>query len=252
MTTLPGLDKKPSIYDAYKTTLGPEDLQKAKEQLHEDDNSREPALAQMREYIAKHPQIIRCRTDCLFLLRFLRARKFNIQATYEMFDNWLVVCNRAKHFFQVEPDILSPLVEQAIVVPVGADQNGRLVVIVRFGLFDARTITPEEQIRLTTLALETFIDTELYQVNGLVLVLDLQGTTMAHFGVWTFPKLKTVMSATNDILPIRLKEVHVVQLPKYATMLMEFCVSALKPKLQKRLKVGGRCFCLTLIDKITP
>ncbi|XP_019543278.2 retinaldehyde-binding protein 1 [Aedes albopictus] len=231
-----GMDKKPLVYDQYKTTLGPEDLRRAKEQLHEDENSREPALAQLREYIAKHPQIVRCRTDAVFLLRFLRARKFNVQAACEMLDDWLQTGVRAADFYKLKPDEWDRFLDQAIIIPLGSDEQGRMVIICRFGLFDAETVTPEEQIRLATLVLESFLDIDSYQVNGMVLLLDFQGAKMAHFGVWTIPKLKTLISATNDILPIRLKEIHLIQLPKYTTVLVDFCLSVMKPKLQKRVK----------------
>ncbi|EAT36452.1 AAEL011457-PA [Aedes aegypti] len=236
MTVVPGMEKKPLFYDEYKTTLGPEDLRKAKEELHEDDNSREPALAQIREYIAKHPQIVRCRTDSIFLLRFLRARKFNVQAACQMLDDWLITGWKAKDFFRFKPNEWDRFLDQALIVPVGPDDKGRMVIICRYGLFDAETVTAEDQIQLLTLVLESFIDTETYQINGMVVVLDFQGAKMAHFGMWTIPKLKTLMSATNDILPLRLKEIHLIQLPKYACVLLDFCLSVMKPKLQQRIK----------------
>uniref|UniRef100_A0A182PXA7 CRAL/TRIO N-terminal domain-containing protein n=1 Tax=Anopheles epiroticus TaxID=199890 RepID=A0A182PXA7_9DIPT len=55
----------------------------AKEELREDDEIREQSLTQMREWIAKHPYIRKCRTDSSFLLRFLRFRKYSVPMVCE-------------------------------------------------------------------------------------------------------------------------------------------------------------------------
>ena len=60
-----------ATYDPYVCTLNSQFKQIAKDELREDDNIRTQALAQFREWIAKHPHIRRCRTDAVFLLRFL-------------------------------------------------------------------------------------------------------------------------------------------------------------------------------------
>lgn len=58
----PNLDKIPDVYDPYQCNL-PADLKKvAFEELREDDTIRQQALAGMRDWIAKHPYIKRCRT----------------------------------------------------------------------------------------------------------------------------------------------------------------------------------------------
>ncbi|XP_053688561.1 retinaldehyde-binding protein 1-like [Sabethes cyaneus] len=106
----------------------------------------------------------------------------------------------------------------------------------RIGQFDTKTTYPEEQSRLISLALETYLDTELYQVNGLVLIMDFQETTMAHFGIWTFPKLKVIINAMNEIVTFRIKEIHIVQLPKYGAILADFAIAGLSEKLRRRIK----------------
>jgi hypothetical protein len=67
------------MYDTYECTLSPELQKMAKDELREDENTRNQSLAQFREWIAKHPHIKRCRTDAAFLLRFLRVKKYSVQ-----------------------------------------------------------------------------------------------------------------------------------------------------------------------------
>ncbi|XP_055630431.1 retinaldehyde-binding protein 1-like isoform X2 [Toxorhynchites rutilus septentrionalis] len=237
MFLVPGLEKKPHSYDEYHSTLEPKYQDMARDELREEDYTRGPALAQLREFIAKHPQIQRCRTDPLFLLRFLRSKKFNVVAACDMLEKFLIAGELYPDFFtKIDPLGMKHLVEQGIIVPIEQDRAGRLVIILRMGQFDPETVTPEEECRLTTLLIETYMDTEIYQITGIVLVFDLRDTKMAHFSMWTYPKLKMIMTAMDEILAFRIKEIHIVQLPKYAAMIADFCIAALSSKLRQRLK----------------
>ncbi|EDS26694.1 conserved hypothetical protein [Culex quinquefasciatus] len=251
MVSVPGVEKRPASYDSYKTTLDAKCLAVARQELHEDDHTREPALAQFREFIAKHPQIVRCRTDSLFLLRFLRRHKFNVLAACEMLERYLETLQTASDFFgKLDPQTLAPLIRDRVMVPLGQDQQGRLLVTIRFGEFDPKTTTAEQLSQLIATVMETHLDQERFQVNGIVLIVDFLAATMAHFGIWTLPKLKLVMSATDDILAFRVKEIHLVQLPKFAAMVADFCIAALSPKLQQRIRFHKTLD--TLKDDIDP
>lgn len=57
-----GVGGQTDVVTSYECHL-PENVKKiALEELREDDNIREQSLEQMREWIAKHPNIKRCRT----------------------------------------------------------------------------------------------------------------------------------------------------------------------------------------------
>ncbi|XP_058837458.1 clavesin-1-like isoform X2 [Topomyia yanbarensis] len=237
MVSVPSIEKRPSVYDEYRTTLEPKYLIKAREELNEHDHIREPALAQMREFIAKHPQIVRCRTDAVFLLRFLRSRKFNLLAASDMLVKYLSCCIREVEFFnEIDPCVLDPVIRQCAMIPLGQDSHGRLVVFVRLGKFDVKTTSPEIQTRLACLLLETYVDTEIYQITGLVAMVDFQDATTNHFVIWTLPKLKVVLEALNTITQYRIREIHAVQLPKYAAAIAEFFVARVSEKLKGRIK----------------
>ncbi|XP_058837460.1 clavesin-1-like isoform X4 [Topomyia yanbarensis] len=237
MASVLSIEKRPSVYDVYRTTLEPQYRIKAREELNEHDHIREPALAQMREFIAKHPQIVRCRTDAIFLLRFLRSKKFNVMAATEMLVKHLTFWIREAEFCTgIDPCVLDPIIQQCAMIPLGQDSYGRLVVSIRLGQFDIETTSAEIQFRLGCLVLETYVDTEIHQVAGLVAVFDFLGATTNHFVIWTLPKLKVVLDALNNITSLRIGEIHVVQLPKYAAAIAEFLIARISEKLKRRIK----------------
>lgn len=73
----PNLEKVPEEYDPYQCNLSPKFKEMATEDLREDDTIRAQALAQMREWIAKHPHIKKCRTGkSRFLLVWVSINDF--------------------------------------------------------------------------------------------------------------------------------------------------------------------------------
>ncbi|EDS26691.1 conserved hypothetical protein [Culex quinquefasciatus] len=174
------VEKIPATYDQYQTTLEPKYLERARIEINEESFRREPAIARMREFIAKHPQIQRCRTDTIFLLRFLRYRKFNVEAACEALEKNLTALLVSRKFFNVDLD--NPIIKECLCVPLGPKSDGSLVFLMRLGSVDPATFLPEEVVSLNMIALETYGNLEVYQVTGVTPVIDLLGTTLGHVG----------------------------------------------------------------------
>lgn len=119
--------------DEYKITLDAETLETARLELREDDNTREQALEQFRHWIEKHPTIKKCRTDSLFLLRFLRTKKFSLPLAQEMLERYLTIRQLYPHWFQkldVDDPDLDAIIDNGYLVPLPKrDQHGRKVIM---------------------------------------------------------------------------------------------------------------------------
>lgn len=119
--------------DDYKSTLNADALKTASLELREDDSTREQALEQFRHWIQKHPAIKKCRTDSLFLLRFLRTKKFSLPMAQEMFERYLTIRQLYPEWFQKldinDPD-LEAIIDSGYLVPLPKrDQHGRKVIL---------------------------------------------------------------------------------------------------------------------------
>lgn len=57
--------------EEYICKLNDTDKKRALDELREDDNIREQSLAQMRDWINKHPNIKKCRTGNIILLQLI-------------------------------------------------------------------------------------------------------------------------------------------------------------------------------------
>ncbi|XP_055609434.1 clavesin-2-like [Uranotaenia lowii] len=230
--------KKPDSYEPYEFKLSDKFQKLAKEELREDDEIREQALAIMREWIAKHPYIHKCRTDANFLLRFLRFRKFSIPQAQEAIEKYLVMRQSFPKWFQkldCNDELMRSAIDDAVLLPLGQDEEGRQIIWVHFGNFDVEKLDPIAEFRYLVLFLELMLEDEEFQIAGVRAWADYTNSTMKHYGIWGIPDMKLLMDAVNRMIPFRIRAIHGVKLPKFAVAIANLLLSFATPKLRDRI-----------------
>ncbi|XP_055687645.1 clavesin-1 [Lutzomyia longipalpis] len=226
-------------YEPYQCTIGEDFMRMAREQLREDDNIRSQALAQFREWIAKHPYIKRCRTDAVFLLRFLRTKKFSVPAACEMLEKYLTIRQLYPAWFRkldIEDPALEEIVSAGYLVPLlKRDSQGRQVFLSCAGKFDPHRFTSAQMARVHSLICEAFMDDEESQVAGYNYINDESGLAMAHVSLWSLTDIRNMMKCIQNSTPMRHKETHFINLPHYGNRVVEFILTVLNEKLKKRI-----------------
>lgn len=233
------LSTTPEDYDPYVCKLSSEFKKIAKEELHEDDNIRKQALAQFREWIAKHPHIKKCRTDAVFLLRFLRTKKFSVPAACEMLERYLTIRQLYPDWFRkldIEDPALEEIFDNGYLVPLPErDELGRQYIISLAGRFDPYKFTSAQMARVHSLICEALLDDEESQVSGYVYVNDESGMNMGLVSLWSITDLRNIVKCIQNSTPMRHKETHFINIPQYANKVIEFGISILSDKLRKRI-----------------
>ncbi|KAJ8869339.1 hypothetical protein PR048_030914 [Dryococelus australis] len=127
----------PEDDDGYECSLGEATRAMALAELREDDAIRSSAVKQLRQWILTHPAILRCRTDSVFLLRFLRTRKYSVPQAQEMLERYLAVRQLYPCWFQgldVDEPALRQILHAGYLVPLPErDDLGRRVILRRAG-----------------------------------------------------------------------------------------------------------------------
>ncbi|TGZ47443.1 Uncharacterized protein DBV15_00157, partial [Temnothorax longispinosus] len=228
-------------YDEYKTTLDADALETARLELREDDNTREQALEQFRHWIEKHPAIKRCRTDSLFLLRFLRTKKFSLPLAQEMLERYLTIRQLYSHWFQkldIDDPEIAAIIDDGYLVPMlKRDQHGRKVLMSCAGRFDPTKYTSAHMARVHSILVEALMDDEKSQVYGYTYLNDEAGLTMNHFSTWSFTDIRNVVRCIQNSMPARHKETHLINIPSSVAKILEFGVSLLNDKLRSRVLI---------------
>ncbi|XP_075236375.1 clavesin-1-like isoform X2 [Lycorma delicatula] len=213
----------------------------AQTELREDDSSRRHALEQMREWIHKHPDIIYCRTDGPFLLRFLRTKKFCIPLAQEMLEKYLIIRQLYPQWFHVldvDDPAISDILDSGYLVPLPErDDDGRKVILSCAGKFDPYKHSSTEMARVHSLVVESLMDDPENQIRGYTYVNDESGLTMGHISLWSFSDIRNMLRCIQNSTPMRHKSTHFVNVPSCANKVFEFITSLLNDKLRKRFMI---------------
>jgi len=226
----------------YTCTLSPPLLAKVVEELNEpeDDVERLAAIDQViSEFEAKYPKIPLTRRDDLFILKFLRAKKFDVSKTLVMLKNYLKRNEIWPEVMQKvqNPSVLSSTLSQNLIAKVhGGARDGSTIVV---GLPGTSDVPLPDFFSCSILSTEKLIDDEEVQIHGLTIIQDLRnfGTNMMKYvGPSTTKKFLTIL---QEALPVRIKSLVFVNEPTIFNVIFAIINPFLKDKLRQRLKVIG-------------
>uniref|UniRef100_A0A182RD52 CRAL-TRIO domain-containing protein n=1 Tax=Anopheles funestus TaxID=62324 RepID=A0A182RD52_ANOFN len=237
--SLPCLEKSPEVYDdEYENPQGPETIDKTLEIIREDPSIVKQNLAQLREWIAKHPHIRQCRTDARFLLRFLRARKHSFLGASQVLERYLAARIIHPAWFQ-RLDIHDP--ELADLTDIGflyalkeRTPDGCLVSLCDWGLLDPKRYTVDHSNRMHALLAEAYSEDALFQCAGAVAIFDLQHLQLAHHSIVSLSVLRQVAHYVNNAVPLRCQAIYAVNVPTGALWIVNGLLGFLNEKIRNR------------------
>uniref|UniRef100_A0A182SWV0 CRAL-TRIO domain-containing protein n=1 Tax=Anopheles maculatus TaxID=74869 RepID=A0A182SWV0_9DIPT len=233
------VEKCPASYEPYEFTLPDRYRKLAKEELREDDEIREQSLAQMRDWIAKHPYIRKCRTDASFLLRFLRFRKYSVPKACEALERYLAMRQTFPEWFKnldCNDPAMKEMLNDVVFTKFGEDADGRTVILFRFARFNVEKFSALQEGRFTVMLIETLLEWEELQIGGFRVFVDYTDSVLKHYGIWGISDMRIFMDAINRSYPIRIREIHGAKFPKFAISLLNLMLSFASPKLKDRIR----------------
>ncbi|XP_053674534.1 alpha-tocopherol transfer protein-like [Anopheles nili] len=236
------LEKAPASFeDEREDPTGPATIAATLETIRETGSVVDQNLAQLRDWIAKHPHIHRCRTDARFLLRFLRTKKHSFLAASQTLERYLAA--RALHpsWFQ-QLDIRSP--DLAHLADIGflyalkeRDANGCLVSLCDWGLIDPKRFTLDQSNRMHALMIEAYGDDSLVQCAGAIAIFDMKHVQLAHHSIISLSTLRLLARYINNAVPVRCRAIHAVNVPAGALWIINGLVNFLDEKIRNRFNL---------------
>ncbi|XP_052860365.1 clavesin-2-like [Anopheles cruzii] len=235
----PSLDKCPARYDNEIDELDAHCQQLARDFLRENPTIREQSLVQLRDWIAKHPHIKRCRTDARFLLRFLRTKKYSFINASKMLERYLACRVVHPHWFKgldIKDREMCDLVEAGFLYPLlEKDARGRTMIFGDAGTLNPKQYTIGHGCRMHMLVGETLYDDASVQCAGFVLVYDLTGISMGLLGLVTLNDIRDLATYLNNAVPMRIQELHFVNTPSLALKIANYTLAVINEKLRNRI-----------------
>ncbi|XP_071940966.1 retinaldehyde-binding protein 1-like [Antedon mediterranea] len=229
--------------------LSEEAIVKAKNELFEPDDQTEhiqmlnSVIQDSRDNddIAAEVFKICSKKDNAFLVRFLRARKWNVDRAYALLKGYASF--RLKY-----PELFEDLTDETIKGTLEAgypsvlphrDRYGRVVLAFKIEHWDP-VLTPfDEILRGFVYILENLLKSQETQVNGLVLFENFYNYSLTQALSIKPHQLKKMVEMLQCSFPCRLKGVHFIHQPWYFSWSFALTKPFLKEKLSKRVHIHG-------------
>ena len=218
-------------------------LAKAVEELNEpeDNDERLAAIDDLKAaFKANHSDIKLMDESDAFLLRFLRAKKFNQEKALEILVKYhqrREIWPEAMDMIQLQETCIKPLLDNEIIAVLDKKaKDGSTVICTYPGKED--TPLPSFFVALL-LTLELQLQDEEFQIYGVTALED-----MTHFGTnmmkYMGPTLaKKAMGIVQNCMPIRFKSINMVNEPALFSVLWGIVSPFMKEKMKQRFRIHG-------------
>lgn len=166
-----------SFSPGFSSGLSAETQHKAKLELNEDPDTRDAKIQLLRDRMVYRPDLPFKRTDNKFLLRFLRARKFDEERAFKLLCTHIEFQKHNRHFFRGLnlPELRHVLGEGFPGVLPSTDSNGSRVLVLFPGRWNKDLFSFEEIVKALLFTMEELLTEEETQVNGVVAIIDFSG-----------------------------------------------------------------------------
>ncbi|XP_067667825.1 clavesin-2-like [Haliotis asinina] len=222
----------------------PEELiRKARHELREVPEQRQESVSAVQEQIITRPDIKFLREDEGFIIRFLRARKFNTLEAFKLYARYFEYRqnnpNLFKRFQASEPGVKEALYDGLPGVLPEPDVFGRRILVLYSANWDNSRYGLAAIYRAILLTLEKLVDRDEVQINGFVVVVDWSQFTFKQ-STWLNPKiLKLMIEGLQDCFPARFAAIHFVNQPWYIEAIFKMLRPFLKEKNRNKIQMHG-------------
>ncbi|XP_012289201.1 alpha-tocopherol transfer protein isoform X2 [Orussus abietinus] len=212
----------------------PEVMEFSRRELGETDEVKCQTLQELRDTIYERGECLPHRTDDAFLIRFLRARSFNVNRAHRLVVNYYNFKGDHPEIHQnVNPLEMKYIGEEDIMtVPAYRTQCGRRMMIYRLGNWDPKKYKLEEIFKATVIVLELGILEPRAQVLGGVVIFDFHGITMSHAWTITPQVAGMVLALMVTSFPMKTHAIHIL----HQSWVFDAIFAVFKPLLDRRMQ----------------
>ncbi|XP_058988129.1 alpha-tocopherol transfer protein-like isoform X1 [Musca domestica] len=210
-------------------------------ELRETPENRQKGLEELNKLLDGEPNL-KCPRDDLFLLRFLRTCKYYPDSAFKLIKNYYSF--KLKHadvYKDLKPSNEKNVFDHnVIVVFPNRDQLGRRVAVLELGKnWKHKQVALDEVFKAAVLYLEAAMWEPETQINGVVVIFDMDGLSLQQTWQFTPAFAKRIVDWLQDSVPLRVKAIHVVNQPKIFNVVFSLFKPFLREKLRSRIYFHG-------------
>lgn len=214
--------------------------EKAKWELNESDENRSKLLLLLRQqFQQQHPGLLP-RDDDAFLLRFLRARKFDMDRTTKLLINYCNFRRTQKDLFQVTSTELQTVLQKGVIgLLPQRDKNGCPILFVSSKQMNLQEIPFKTMLRVLIYLCEKLMEDYTVQIHGVVALYDLDKYPLGLMNIVQSEEKRAAMQWTENCFPIRFCGAHIMNQPWYVGMLLSIVRMFTTKKILSRVFLYG-------------
>uniref|UniRef100_A0A182P9H0 CRAL-TRIO domain-containing protein n=1 Tax=Anopheles epiroticus TaxID=199890 RepID=A0A182P9H0_9DIPT len=207
----------------------------------EDPDRTSLMIEELRDMIYEKGDCIPHRIDDDYLIKFLRARFWNVRHAYNLMVRYYAFRESNPEFYEnVNPMALRSLGDDDIIsISPYHDQEGRRVICFKFGKWRPAKIPIVDLFRATMLLLEVGSLEPQSQVLGGIGVMDLEGLTLNHAWNLTPAVAQKMLALLATSMPLRTSQIHVVNQGWVFDTAFQIFKPMLTDKMRQRLFFHG-------------
>ncbi|XP_042910779.1 alpha-tocopherol transfer protein-like [Parasteatoda tepidariorum] len=222
--------------------LTPELMKRAEDELGETDEVKMKCLAEIKNLINDEEDFHPCMDD-IFLLRFLRVKKFKTDKAFQSLKDYYVYKAQYSGIIsdRLPSDIRHVFEHGESTILEHRYKDGAGVFVARVGYYDTKRFTSDGQITLMLIATEVGLRVEATQITGYSVIVDFDNFSIEkarHFG--TPRAIYRIIITILRSMPCRIKSYHIVNEARFVSGMLSVGMHLVSKKLRKRIHFHGR------------
>ncbi|XP_076634482.1 alpha-tocopherol transfer protein-like isoform X3 [Colletes latitarsis] len=215
----------------------------AKRELRETPEVKSQAISQLKELLKAEKDLKVPLDNEPWLIRFLRPCKYYPESALKLVKNYYSF--KVKHanvYDGLKPSREKNIFEQNILTVLpNRDQHGRRVLIMELGKKWKHTkCNLDEVFKGCVLYLEAAMLEPSTQIAGAVVVFDMDGLSLQQTWQFNPPFAKRIVDWLQDSMPLRIKNIHIINQPYIFNMVFTLFKPFLREKLKSRIIFHGK------------
>ncbi|XP_050309791.1 retinaldehyde-binding protein 1 isoform X1 [Anthonomus grandis grandis] len=214
----------------------------ARKELRETPEVAQAAIKELRELLKEEKDLYVPLENDLYLTRFLRPTKFYPESARDLIKRYYAFKQKHANMFDgLTPNKERNIFEQNILtVQPNRDQFGRRILVIELGSkWKTDKVTLDEVFKGCVLFLETAMLEPETQVCGAVVIFDMNGLSLSQTTKFTPSFAARIVEWLQDSVPLRIKNIHVVNQPYIFKMVFALFKPFLREKLRSRIIFHG-------------
>lgn len=214
------------------------DFEENQKQDRERYSFNDQILQEFREIVLNQKEL-KCRTDDIFLLGFLRAKKYNQENALKLLKNYCLIRKKYKEVYQnLRPSVIEKYL-QMNPVSIYRIESDKVIGIGKAGDWDTSKANLIDILRCALIELDLELNDHPLQVNGLFGIYDVSLLSWSHILQFSPKIIFVLVSCLFQCIPVRYKAIHFINANKYFKVFSSILFPFLPRKIKKRIHIHG-------------